>query len=275
MTASPSCEAITFRSWCPQGVATSVCDALLFTAVRRHDDHSGGLGGLPGDPNPGGTGNAGAKETARGATLSSRHYDFFEDEPGYSDSEATALVSDSGRSDDYYDDLGGRGREIRWNAGVDFALLIARLWLGGVFILHGAQKLFGVLGGPGPDGFAQSLQQMGYQQSVVLSLVTGGTELGAGALLVLGLFTPLAAAGIAGVMGNAIAMNITGPFFAMEGGYEFEATLLVFALFLMFAGPGRVALDNGRSWFFRPVISGTVCLLVAAGSAAAVFFLLR
>src|SRR2546421_13027573 len=37
---------------------------------------------------------------------------------------------------------------------VDFALLILRLTLGGLMAGHGAQKLFGSFGGPGPEGTA-------------------------------------------------------------------------------------------------------------------------
>lgn len=199
-------------------------------------------------------------------------YDYYDD-AGYSDTEATAMVRS--RSDDYYEELDRESKRLAWNAGTDLGLLVLRLVLGGLFAAHGAQKLFGAFGGPGTDGFARALSGMGFQQSETLALVTGGTELGAGALLVLGLFTPLAAAGVLGVMVNAILLNFGKGFFAGEGGIEFEVVLAALAFGLMFTGPGRVALDNGRAWFRRPLLSGFIALLIAAGASAAVFLLLR
>lgn len=232
--------------------------------MRTHDDRPGDGGGYPDDRNVGGTSQGPAGFGG---------YDYYDDEAGYSDAETTALARS--RSDDYYDELTRENKQFSWNAGADLGLLVLRLALGGVFIVHGAQKLFGAFGGPGTDGFARMLSEMGFQQSAVLALVTGGTELGAGALLVLGLFTPLAAAGLLGVMASAVVMNFGSGFFASAGGFEFEAVLAAMALGLMFTGPGRVALDNGRSWFRHPLASGFIALLIAVGSAATVLFLLR
>ena len=70
-------------------------------------------------------------------------------------------------------------------------------------------------------------------------------------------------------------MKLPGPFFDQEGGYEYLVVLIAASLCLMFAGPGRVALDNGRAWFRHPLVSGFICLVIAAGSSAAVLILLR
>ena len=90
----------------------------------------------------------------------------------------------------------------RWNSGADLGLLILRLVLGGTFLAHGSQKLFGLFGGPGISGFAEGLAGYGYRAPEVLALVTGITETVGGALVVLGLVTPLAAAGLLGIMVN-------------------------------------------------------------------------
>ncbi|MDA3628298.1 DoxX family protein [Saccharopolyspora sp. WRP15-2] len=246
--------------------------------MRTHDDRPGGAGGSPDDRNYGahaqqpGAGAPGARSTqSLGAQKS---YDYYDDDDGYSDAEATSLVNTGGRDDDlYYDDVRDRRKPFAWSGSTDLGLLILRLALGGIFLVHGAQKLFGVLGGPGPEGAAKMLAGMGFQNSGVLALVTGGTELGAGALLVLGLFTPLAAAGVVGVMANAVFLKLGSGFFAATGGFEFEATLGVLGLGLMFTGPGRVALDYGRVWFRRPLIFGFISLIIAAGAAAAVLLL--
>lgn len=164
---------------------------------------------------------------------------------------------------------------LRWHGAADLGLLIIRLFLGGTFIAHGAQKLFGAFGGPGVDGFARGLEQMGFRQAGILSWVTGVTEFGGGLLLVLGLFTPLAAAGLVGVMSNAVFLEFGSGFFAMNGGFELPATLGAVALGLMFTGPGRAALDNGRAWFRRPGTMGFISLLIAAAASAGVLFLLH
>jgi putative oxidoreductase len=196
-------------------------------------------------------------------------YSYNDNDAGYSDTSATSMIDR--RSEQFYDDLGGDRRKFRWNAGADLGLLILRLCLGADLLVRGSQTLFGVLGGAGPEAFARQLAGMGYQQSSTLSLVAGGTELGAGALLVLGLLTPLAAAGVLGYVANVLFLGWHGVFFA-PGGIEFPVAAAVMALGLLFTGPGRVALDYGRAWFRHPVASGVICLVIGAGAAAGVIF---
>ncbi|MCI2423328.1 DoxX family protein [Saccharopolyspora sp. K220] len=249
--------------------------------MRIHDDRPGGAGGYPDDRSygahaqqpPAGTAAQGAPGARSTQSLGAQKYNYYDDDDGYSDAEATSMVSQRNAPSEYYDELGNTRKPFAWNAGTDIGLLILRLALGGIFLAHGAQKLFGALGGPGPDGFAEVLGDMGFQQNAMLALVTGGTELGAGALLVLGLFTPLAAAGVVGVMANAVFVKLGAGFFAASGGFELEATLGVLGLGLMFTGPGRVALDYGRVWFRRPLVFGFISLIIALAAAAAVLLL--
>ncbi len=161
-----------------------------------------------------------------------------------------------------------------WTAGADIGLLVLRLALGGAFVMHGLQKVFGLFGGPGIDGFARYLQSAGFREARILAWVTGVTELGGGALLVLGLFTPLAAAGVLGVMANVIALKYRGGFFAPNG-VELEAAYAAMAFAALFAGPGRAALDYNRSWFRHPLLSGFTCLVIAAGATAATLYVFR
>ncbi|PKW19683.1 DoxX family protein [Saccharopolyspora spinosa] len=257
--------------------------------MRIHDDRPGGAGGYPDDRNygahaqqPGASaqgassvkGAASVKSAQSTQSLDAQKYAKYDDDDGYSDAEATSVVDRRAAApSDYYDEIGDPRKPFGWNAGTDLGLLILRLALGGIFLAHGAQKLFGVLDGPEPDGFAIALSKMGFEQSAALALVTGGTELGAGALLVLGLFTPLAAAGIVGVMTNAIFLKLGAGFFAAAGGFELEAALGVLGLGLMFTGPGRVALDYGRVWFRRPLPFGFISLIIAVAASAAVLVL--
>ena len=161
-----------------------------------------------------------------------------------------------------------------WTASADIGLLVLRLALGGAFVLHGLQKVFGLFGGPGIDGFARYLQSAGFREPRIMAWVTGVTELGGGALLILGLFTPLAAAGVLGVMANVIALKYKGGFFAPNG-VELEVVYAAMAFAVLFAGPGRAAFDYNRSWFRHPLLSGFLCLVLAAGATAATLYVFR
>lgn len=190
---------------------------------------------------------------------------------GISDQSDTALLE---RDHDY----GATATEperwrLGWNSGADLGLLIMRLVLGGVLAAHGAQKVFGWWGGPGLDGFATNLDELGFRQPDVVSAVTAFTELVGGVLLILGLFTPLAAAGLLAVAINAIWVKWGNGLFLEDGGFEGELALAALAAGLVLTGPGRVALDNGRVWFRHPVITGWFFLLLA-GAAAVVARLL-
>ncbi|MFD4674700.1 DoxX family protein [Lentzea sp. NPDC058450] len=177
--------------------------------------------------------------------------------------------------DDRDDDLFADDRKkFGWTAGPDLGLLGLRAVLGGIFLLHGLQKVFGLFGGPGINGFAQSLEKMGYREPTVLAWVTGVTELAGGGLIVLGLFTPLAAAGLLAVMANVIALKYKGGFFGPNG-VELELALAGMAFTALFAGPGRAALDYNRSWFRHPLAAGFIALVIGAGGAAVTFFVFR
>lgn len=246
--------------------------------MRTHEDRPGGTGGYPDDrtianapvggATPPGRPAAPAGRASTGAQAPGvRNQEYYDD--GYS-----APATSYDRGSDQYDDHFAEQKSFGWNGGTDLGLLILRLAVGASFIAHGSQKLFGAIGGPGPEKFAQMLQQMGFQQSSILALVTGGTELGAGALLVLGLFTPIAAAGLLGVMANAALVMLPGGILKPTG-LELPAVYGVIALTLLFTGPGRVALDYGRVWFRKPVTFGFIALLIAAGASAAVLLVLH
>jgi putative oxidoreductase len=178
------------------------------------------------------------------------------------------------RADNLFDEDQKVSRGRGWHGGADLGLFLIRLVLGGIFIAHGCQKLFGAFGGPGIDGFANMLTSNGFRDARILSWVTGGTELAGGGLLVLGLFTPLAAAGVAAVVANVVLLKWHSGFFIPKG-FEYELALAGVAAGLAFIGPGRAALDNGRYWYRHPLASGFICLVIAGGAAAAIYFGLR
>lgn len=127
----------------------------------------------------------------------------------------------------------------------DIALLAIRLIVG-VFVLgHGFGNLFGWLGGFGLAGTGAIFERLGFRPGPVYAGLAGVTEVVAGALLMVGLATPLAAAGIIGLMVTTIATahRGKGPWY-FNGGWEYNLTLLAVAGAVGFAGPGSASIDH-------------------------------
>jgi putative oxidoreductase len=134
---------------------------------------------------------------------------------------------------------------------MSIALLILRLVVGILFMGHGTQKLFGVLGGPGLVGFAGWVQGLGLRPARVWALVAGVCEFGGGLLLALGLITPIAALALLAVMVTAVAtVHWTKGLWVTNGGYEYNLVLSAVAVALALGGPGTYALDHvfGLAW---------------------------
>ena len=74
---------------------------------------------------------------------------------------------------------------------VDLGLLVIRIGLGATMFAHGSQKLFGWFGGHGVKGTAAGMEHMGYRPPRISAVAAGLGEAGGGALLGLGLATPL------------------------------------------------------------------------------------
>lgn len=161
----------------------------------------------------------------------------------------------------------------------DLGLLLLRLALGLVFIAHGLQNAFGWFGGEGPDAFRTSLTEAGYQNAGVLTYVGAGVQIAAGVLLVLGLFTPLAAAGALAFMVNSLLVAFDGQrrdggLFIFGSDAEYLLVLAVLAAAVILAGPGRYGFDGTRGWARRPFVGSFLALLLGvAGGVAAWFFL--
>lgn len=147
--------------------------------------------------------------------------------------------------------------------GVDIGLLIVRVVVGGLFVGHGIQKLSRRLDGDGLDGTAGFLAQLGFPAPKAMAVLTGLSEIGVGALLVGGLWLPVAAAGVVGLMVNA-AVTVHGDngLWAQNGGYEYPLVLAMLATALAFSGPGRISLATELG----VTISGPVAAVLAIGA---------
>ncbi|MGO9386376.1 MAG: DoxX family protein [Mycobacterium sp.] len=160
-------------------------------------------------------------------------------------------------------------------------LLVLRVGLGVVLSAHGLQKLFGWWGGSGVTGFKNSLSDVGYQHADILAYVSAGGELAAGVLLVLGLFTPVAAAGALAFLINGLLATISARphshtyTYFLPDGHEYQITLIVMAVAVILAGPGRYGLDAGRGWAHRPFIGSFVALLAGIAAGIGVWVLLN
>jgi putative oxidoreductase len=129
----------------------------------------------------------------------------------------------------------------------DIAMFILRLTSAVVMWPHGAQKALGSFGGYGIAGTVAGLGHMGIPP-VLVYLVIAAEFLGPIAL-VLGIFTRLAALGIAIDMAvaaytvhlpNGFFMNFAGN---QKGeGIEYFIYAVGIALAIVIAGPGRIAL---------------------------------
>jgi putative oxidoreductase len=130
------------------------------------------------------------------------------------------------------------------NGFTDLFFLLARLGLGGMIFAHGYNHLYG---GGKVKGTASWFHSMGFRPAIVHAYMSGITELGCGVLLAFGLLTPLACAGVIGVMVVAYVSNHrTNGFFIFRPGegYEYVMTISFFALLLATVGPGLWSLDQ-------------------------------
>ncbi|WP_205543968.1 DoxX family protein [Rubrobacter indicoceani] len=134
---------------------------------------------------------------------------------------------------------------------VAVGLLVLRVFLGGILIPHGAQKLFGLFGGGGVKGTGAFFEQIGLKPGVALALAAGLAEFVGGILVILGFLTPLAALAIIGTMVvAALVAHVKNGFFATAGGYEYNLALAGMALVLVIAGAGAVSLDAALGLFW-------------------------
>jgi putative oxidoreductase len=163
----------------------------------------------------------------------------------------------------------------------DLGLLVLRVSLGVVFIAHGLQKAFGWWGGPGLNGFKETLTEAGYQNANLLTYFAAGAQIASGVLLVLGLFTPIAAAAALAFLVNSLLVTFDsqrkdgGLFVFGSQGNEYLLMLTAVALAVILAGPGRYGFDGGRGWARRPFIGSMLALVLGVGGGVAAWLFLR
>jgi putative oxidoreductase len=151
----------------------------------------------------------------------------------------------------------------------DASILVFRIALGIVFLAHGYHHIFG---GGKIAGTARWFETLGMRPGVLHAWTASLTELGAGTLLVLGLATPLACAGVIGTMAVAWITNHrrNGFFIFRPGeGYEYVMTLSLAAVALAGIGAGEWSFDRQLGWFSPPGWIGLGIALVGGLGGAA------
>jgi putative oxidoreductase len=145
----------------------------------------------------------------------------------------------------------------------DFSLLVLRAGLGTVLLAHGYNHVFG---GGRIAGTGRWFESLGMRPGILHAWFASVTELGAGVLLLLGLATPLACAGVVGTMVVALITNhLRNGFFIFRPGegYEYVLTLTLTAIGLAGVGPGGWSLDSLLDSFQPPGWLGLGITLVA------------
>ena len=121
----------------------------------------------------------------------------------------------------------------------DFGLLLLRIFLAGILVYYGSQKMFGLFGGEGVQGTISAFEKQGFPQWLTMLAITAES---AGSLaVVLGLLTRIAAFGIACTMATASFEMLK-----MHWDYKdahLPLALCGMALCLIFTGAGTFSVD--------------------------------
>lgn len=151
----------------------------------------------------------------------------------------------------------------------NFGLLVIRLCLGLFMAYHGYNKVFGKGGLAGTAGWFGS---MGWKYPAVQAKVAAATEIGAGLMVAAGFLTPLACAGLIGLMVVAIITvhwKVGFFIFLPNGGWEYCATIALCALGVASIGAGEWSLDHAMDLDVTDWKGLLVAFVVGVGGALA------
>jgi putative oxidoreductase len=159
---------------------------------------------------------------------------------------------------------------------INLALVLLRGMVGVVMLAHGYNHIWG---GGKIDGTAGWFSSMGMKPGKLHAWLASITELAAGTMLLAGLLTPVAAAGVVGVMLVALIINHLGNgffIFRPGEGWEYVVTLTVVAIAIGALGAGEWSLDHLIDDTWPTKLAGVWGLLIAAfgGAVGAAMLLL-
>lgn len=123
------------------------------------------------------------------------------------------------------------------------APLLLRSLIGGTMIAHGVKH------GRSIDGTAGWFGSIGFRRPQLQARASAVVETAAGAALVAGLATPVAAAAVVATMAVAgRSVHAANGFFITSEGWEYVANLAAAATALAALGPGRLSVDHLLGW---------------------------
>ena len=146
---------------------------------------------------------------------------------------------------------------------VDLGLAILRCSVGAIMLAHGINHIFG---GGRIEGTAGWFESLGMKPGILHAWMASITEVVCGALLVLGLFTPIGAAGVVGTMVVAWITNHRGNgffIFRPGEGWEYVMLLVMCGVSIGALGAGGWSLDS--AFDIEDTFSGAGGLAMAAG----------
>ena len=123
--------------------------------------------------------------------------------------------------------------------GRDVASLVLRAAIGGTMVAHGLRH------GRTLDGTAGWFASIGFKQPRLQATASTVVEVGAGAALIAGAATPLAASAVVGTMAVAArSVHLENGFFITAEGYEYVLNLSAASIALAAIGPGSLSVDR-------------------------------
>ncbi len=151
----------------------------------------------------------------------------------------------------------------------NLVLLVMRLAIGLMIMAHGYNHIWR---GGKIQGTAGWFASMGMKPGIVHAWMASIVELGSGTLLLVGFLTPLAAAGVMGIVLVALvtAHRKNGFFIFKPGqGWEYVAFIAAMCLVLGTLGAGEWSIDHAADIFEGPDFTNLwITLVLGAGGAA-------
>ena len=148
----------------------------------------------------------------------------------------------------------------------DVAGLMLRAVIGGTMVAHGVRH------GRTLEGTARWFSSIGFRQPEVQAAASAVVEVGAGAAVLAGAATPLAAAAVVGTLTVAArSVHIPNGFFITAEGYEHVLNLSTASVALAAIGPGRFSVDHapGVDKRLTPLQGAAIAAGVGVAAAAA------
>ena len=152
---------------------------------------------------------------------------------------------------------------------LDGAMLFLRVVVGLSFFAHGVRHA------RTQEGTARWFERVGFKMAPLQARLAAFGELAAGAGLVVGLLTPIAAAAVVATMVTAAgSVHRFNGFFIIKEGWEYTGLIAITAVCVSLLGPGEWSLDHAIGFEDPPGVSGLVTALVLGAGGAAVLLAL-